>query len=82
MPAGETIDVRVDDDVAAEVPINANGVGSATVTAPRGRPPRPIKLRAQDSLQDPRRVGVPRQRARRRDVADERQADDARAPTR
>ena len=54
MPAGETIDVRVDDDVAAEVPISAAGAGSATVTAPRGRPPRAIKLRAQDSLQHPR----------------------------
>lgn len=50
MPPGETIDVRVDDDVAAEVPISTAGTGSATVTAPRGRPPRPIKLRAQDSL--------------------------------
>lgn len=50
MPPGETIDVRVDDDVAAEVPISTAGAGSTTVTAPRGRPPRPIKLRAQDSL--------------------------------
>ena len=51
MPPGETIDVRVDDDVAAEVPIDASGAGSAAFKAPRGRPPRPIKLRAQDSLQ-------------------------------
>lgn len=50
MPAGQTIDLRVDDDVAAEVTIDAQGAGSASVTAPRGRPPRAIKLRAQDSL--------------------------------
>lgn len=50
MPPGQSIDVRVDDDVAAEVTIDAQGAGSASVTAPRGRPPRAIKLRAQDSL--------------------------------
>jgi len=51
MPVGESVDVRVDDDVAAEVSIDSGGAGSATVMAPKGRPPRPIKLRAQVSLQ-------------------------------
>ena len=63
MPAGETVDVRVDDDVAAEVVIDAAGSGTASVTAPRGRPPRAIKLRAQVSLQILSeaffRVGIP-----------------------
>jgi hypothetical protein len=52
MPAGELVDVRVDDDVAApELPIDAQGNASTNVTAPDGRPPRPVPIRAQVSLQ-------------------------------
>lgn len=51
LPALETVDVRVDDDVAAEVALDASGAGVATVTAPRGRPPAPVTLRAQISLE-------------------------------
>jgi hypothetical protein len=52
MPAGELVDVRVDDDVAApDLPIDAAGNAATSVTAPDGRPPRPIPVRAQVSLQ-------------------------------
>jgi hypothetical protein len=52
MPPGELVDVRVDDDVAApDLPIDAQGNASTSVTAPDGRPPRPIPVRAQVSLQ-------------------------------
>ena len=52
MPAGELVDVRVDDDVAApELPVDAQGNATTSVTAPDGRPPRPVPIRAQVSLQ-------------------------------
>jgi hypothetical protein len=51
MPPGELVDVRVDDDVAApDLPIDASGNATASVTA-EGRPPRPVPVRAQVSLQ-------------------------------
>ena len=52
MPPGELVDVRVDDDVAApDLPIDAGGKATASVTAPDGRPPKPVLVRAQVSLQ-------------------------------
>ena len=52
MPPGELVDVRVDDDVAApDLPIDAAGKATASVTAPDGRPPKPVPVRAQVSLQ-------------------------------
>ncbi len=50
MPPGETIALNLDIDVVAEVPIDAAGNGSATFTVPKGRPPLPVKVRAQISL--------------------------------
>lgn len=50
MPAGELIDVTMNDDVVAEVRIDAGGVGSAKAPAPKGSPPLPVRVRAQISL--------------------------------
>lgn len=50
MPPGETIALNLDLAVVSEVPIDANGNGSTTFEVPRGRPPLPMKVRAQISL--------------------------------
>lgn len=50
VPGGDPLDVRVNDDVAAEVAIDAAGGAAATVTAVRGAPPQPVTVRVQDSL--------------------------------
>lgn len=50
VPGGDPLDVRVNDDVAAEVAIDAGGAAAATVTAVRGAPPQAVAVRVQDSL--------------------------------
>jgi hypothetical protein len=46
----EPFDLRVNDDVAAEVRIDGAGAAKATFRVPRGAPPQPVTLRVQDSL--------------------------------
>jgi hypothetical protein len=46
----DPFDLRVNDDVAAEVRIDGAGAGSATFRVPRGAPPQPVTVRLQDSL--------------------------------
>lgn len=49
-PGGDPLDVRVNDDVAAEATIDAGGGASVTAKAVRGAPPQPVAVRVQDSL--------------------------------
>lgn len=49
-PGGDPLDVRVNDDVAAEAAIDASGGAAVTVRAVRGAPPQPVTVRVQDSL--------------------------------
>lgn len=49
-PGGDPLDVRVNDDVAAEATVDPSGAAGVTVTAVRGAPPQPVTVRVQDSL--------------------------------
>jgi hypothetical protein len=46
----DPFDLRVNDDVAAEVRVDGAGAGTATFRVPRGAPPQPVTVRVQDSL--------------------------------
>jgi hypothetical protein len=48
--APDPFDMRVNDDVAAEVRVGADGAGTASFRVPRGAPPQPVTVRVQDSL--------------------------------